>query len=64
MLDTPFGHLMPQENRTQRDNFSLQVLQEQTLPLLEVPTLLEHAIQDFLTSSHKNRAIQKFKVLF
>lgn len=64
MLDIQFGHLMPQENRTQTENFCLQVFQQQALPLLELPTLLEGATQDFLTSSHKNKAIQKFKVLF
>lgn len=64
MLDIQFGHLMPQEHRIQWENSSLQVLQERALPLLELPKLLECAIQDFLTSSHKNKAIQKFKVLF
>lgn len=64
MLDTQFGHLMPQENRTQWENSSLQLLQEQALPFLELPKLLECAIQDFLSSSHKNKAKQKFKVLF
>lgn len=37
---------------------------QHVLPLLELPTLLEDVFQDFLTSSHKNKAIQKFQVLF
>lgn len=46
------------------ENSSLQVLQQQVLPLLELPTLLECVIQDFLSRSHKKKAKQKFKVLF
>lgn len=62
MLDLQFGHLMPQENRDNSEKISLSRYCSNRL--LELPTLLECVIQDFLTSSHKNKARQNFKVLF
>lgn len=56
MLDVQFGHLMPQENRTQ-NILHFRYCSNRSM-------LLECGIQDFLTSCHKNVATQKFRVLF
>lgn len=61
MLGIQFGHLMLQKQDTVIKFLSTGIA-VRVITMLELSMLLEYVTHDFITSTHKNKFIQKFKM--